>query len=386
MRITLVTRIFLPEPSAASQRLAALAGALAERGDSVTVLTSTPPRVRRAEPSPRGYRIRRWPVLRDRAGYVRGYLPYLSFDVPALFRVLFSRHVDVVVVEPPPTTGMAVRIACALRRTPYVYYAADVLSLAAASTGAPGVVLRVVRWLESRALRGAAHVVAVSDGVAHAVRELAPTARVSIVGHGVDPVSFRADVPPQEPEVDAAYVGTASEWHGAGVFATALKALDIRGVRPRVAFVGQGSDWEQLAAELADLPHVTFGPPVDAESAARRLRGARVALASLRPHIGYDFAVPTKMYSALAVGTPVVLSAPPSLRAVVENADLGWACDDSAAAVADAIEDAVASEPSPGRRAAIAEWAVANVSATAVAGRVIDAIDEAAAGGRRRTG
>ncbi|MDO5500237.1 MAG: hypothetical protein Q4F67_11230 [Propionibacteriaceae bacterium] len=35
------------------------------------------------------------------------------------------------IVEPPPTTGLVVRVACALRRTPYVYYAADLWSVAA---------------------------------------------------------------------------------------------------------------------------------------------------------------------------------------------------------------------------------------------------------------
>jgi glycosyltransferase involved in cell wall biosynthesis len=244
-----------------------------------------------------------------------------------------------------------------------------------------------VRWIETRALRGAAAVVAVSDGVAEAVREMAPETRIEVVGHGVDPRSFHAGVRPLEPELDAVYVGTASEWHGAGVFAAALRILDERGIHPRVAFVGQGSDWDQLREELGGLPGVTFGPSVDADTAARRLRGARVALASLKPSVGYDFAVPTKMYSALAVGTPVVLSAPARLHSLVEANGLGWACSEDPEEIAGAMQRAIADSPSTERRAGIAEWARSNVSAPAVAVRVIDLLqDVVAASSNPRSG
>lgn len=378
MRITLVTRIFLPEPAAASQRLGALADVLADRGDDVTVLTSRPPRARASDSVSFPYRVRRWPVLRDGSGAVRGYVPYLSFDIPAFFRVLFGHRPDVVIVEPPPTTGTAVRIACGIRRVPYVYYAADILSIAAASAGAPRLVARAVRWLEGFALRGAARVVAVTEGVAAEVRTLAPRVQIDIVGHGVDSDVFNDAVEPEASAVDAVYMGTASELHGAVVFADALRILADRGVEPRVAFVGQGSEWEALRSVVSDLPYVSFEPPVSAVTAARRLRGAGVALASLKPHGGYDFAVPTKMYSAVAVGTPVIVSGPPSLRTVVESSDLGWACDDSPHAVAAAIEAALESPLSSRRRAAIASWARENVSASAVADRVARALDAAA--------
>ena len=36
--------------------------------------------------------ISRWPVLRDGGGNVRGYVQYLSFDLPAFFRLLVQRR------------------------------------------------------------------------------------------------------------------------------------------------------------------------------------------------------------------------------------------------------------------------------------------------------
>lgn len=50
-------------------------------------------------------------------------------------------------------------------------------------------------------------------------------------------------------------------------------------------------------------PIVILGNQVP-ERAARWQRGATVALASVRPGAGYDFAYATKVLSALSCGTP----------------------------------------------------------------------------------
>src|SRR5699024_11245954 len=105
VRVTLATRIFLPEPSAASFRLAALVRALADDGARVDVLTTSPgPGVEQAEDAPTDAlpaRVRRAPVLRDATGYGRGYLPYLGFDGPLGRRPRRTRRAGAVVVRPP---------------------------------------------------------------------------------------------------------------------------------------------------------------------------------------------------------------------------------------------------------------------------------------------
>ncbi|MFQ7930551.1 MAG: glycosyltransferase, partial [Pauljensenia sp.] len=217
MLVTLATRTFTPEPTAAALRLGALARALAAGGNRVRVLTSrlAPSVARDAASSaddPHGptplereggtqgqgapaetgngegghglVEVRRAPVLRDKTGAVRGYVSYLSFDLPLIARLLTGARPDVVVSEPPPTTGAAVRLACALRRLPYVYYCADIVSDAAALAGVPRPIVRAVAALESFALRGARSVIAVSDGVARRARDLGAK-RVVVVPNGV---------------------------------------------------------------------------------------------------------------------------------------------------------------------------------------------------------
>lgn len=371
MRITLTSRIFSPEPSAASFRLAAVANALDAAGHSVTVLTST---YGAGEPSSTrpGVRVKRARVLRDRAGYVRGYVQYLSFDVPLLFRLLFSRHADVVVTEPPPTTGAIVRIASWLRRSPYVYYAADIWSDAAASTGAPGWVVHGVRSLELFALRGASAILSVSEGVSLRLLELGIREHVQLIGNGVDTSQFGlAGTEPEPAQPYLVYAGTASEVHGATIFLDAFANVIVTQPDARLVFIGQGSERAELERAAQSLPvgAVRFEPRLPPEAVAGWLRGASASLASVRPGQGYDFSFPTKMYASVACGTPVIYAGVGPGRDFARNGDLGEGIDYEVGAVAAAMRRALDVPPSRSRRARIRDWAVRNVDLAAVAQR-----------------
>ncbi|NAZ76998.1 glycosyltransferase, partial [Kineococcus sp. T13] len=185
--IRIATRTYPPDVGAAPFRLRALARALVAAGCEVEVVTTAPAPGSAPAPLDAGTGVRRAAVLRDADGAVRGYLPYLSFDVPLTARLLLGRRPDVVVHEPPPTTGLATRAASALRRTPYVSYLPDVWSQGAVAAGAPRPVLAAVRLAEQVALRGAAAVLAVTAGMAaEVVRAGVDARRVHVVGNGVD--------------------------------------------------------------------------------------------------------------------------------------------------------------------------------------------------------
>ncbi len=363
-RVVVTTRIFTPDRAAAAFRLQALVEALVARDAQVQVLTTR---------SNDGFMmtfdddeqavlsISRWPVLRDASGYVRGYLPYMSFDVPLVLRLLVARRPDVVVVEPPPTTGVVVRAVTGLRskisrrRIPYVYYAADVWSDASASTGAPDVVVMLLRAFERCALAGASDVIAVSDGVAQRVRELGATV-VHVVPNGIDtdvfcPTDVVDPAPTPETTADRAvrdgipagpfllYAGTASEWQGAEIFAEAMREVLRQVPEARLVFLGQGSSWPALQAIADELPDgaIELRPLVPPADAARWHRAATGAVVSVKPGLGYDFAYPTKVLAALACGTPVVYAGPGPAVADLSEHRLGQAVAHDAHAVAQAM-------------------------------------------------
>lgn len=385
-RATLATRIFAPEPAAASFRLAALVTGLVRAGADVTVVTVTVPG-RAADPRREGVRVRRRPVLRDKTGYVRGYAQYASFDVPLLLRLLFSRRPDVVVAEPPPTTGAVVRAVCAVRRLPYVYYAADVWSDAATSTGAPRLVVKLLRAVESWTLRGASRVLAVSPEMGRRVRELGAR-DVTVVPNGIDTEVFSADGPraddaPSGPY--AVYAGTTSEWQGADVFVRAMAKVRSAVPGASLVVVGQGSGWEDLVEAAAELPDggacVRLLPPVAAPGAAAWQRGAALAVVSLRPGIGYDFAIPTKVLAGAACGTPVLFAGPQGPASdLVRTARIGRAVDYDVDQVSDAMITMMTDLPDDAERRRLAEWADEKASARSASARAAAAV-RAAAGG-----
>lgn len=336
-RVVVATRLYAPEPYAAALRQHGLARALAARGAQVEVLTSTPAGL--TAPEDPGVRVRSAPVLRDETGYIRGYVQYMSFDIPLAVRLLCVRRPDLVIAEPPPTTGAVVRVVAALRGIPYAYYAADVWSDAATATGAPGWVVAALRAVERFALSGARYVLTVSDGVAERVSALGAR-RVEVLPNGIDTEVFipSGDVDPDAPEGPYfLYAGTASEWQGAGVFVEALRLVHREEPRAELVFLGQGSDWEHLR-DLADGdPRVHLVPVVPPARAAAWQRGAVASVVSIRPGLGYDFAYPTKIFAALACGTPVIYAGPGPARAEVQESSLGWATDYDARAVADSM-------------------------------------------------
>jgi len=371
--VVLATRTFPPDSGAAPFRLRALVAALSARGADVEVLTTRParPAPKASTPAPPPARVRRWPVLRDRAGRVRGYLPYASFDVPLAARLLATRRPDAVIAEPPPTTGAVVRAVAALRRVPYAYYAADVLTTAAEGAGVRGRALTVLRSLESWALRGAAVVLTTSPGMADQLVALGATrARVVVVGTGADTDLFTPDGPRASEHEGPllVYAGTMSEVHGAAVFVDAFAAVAADHPDARVVFLGDGTERPALTerAERLAPGRVSFRGQVPGEEVARWLRTAWAGLAAM-PH--YEVAYATKMFAATACGAPVVYAGPGPCVQLVRDGELGWAVPWDVADVAAAMRQALAAAPTPSQRARIAAWTREHASLAATAAR-----------------
>lgn len=371
-RAVIASRLYVPGASAASFRMEALAETLAKH-DGVTVLTSTTPSTVAAGHAASAVKVKRLPVLRDRTGAIRGYIQYLSFDLPLIFRLLGNRG-SVIVAEAPPTTGLAAVIAGTLTRTPVVYYPGDVWTDAVASMNAPRLVVSVMAALERLVIRRSVRTLAVSPEVAERLAALGGRSECVVeVGNGIDTKTFRpALTPPKVARPYFVYTGTMSEWQRPDVFITALAMLGDIDVDIR--FFGQGSmedELRTLAEEIAP-GRVHFGGLVSPAASAGWIRGAVAALVSIVPGIGYDFARPTKIYAAAAVGTPVLFAGAPTGAALVADAGLGEAVDFTAPGIAAAMRrlvEAAQDGTSEAARAHRAAWAAENVSLTSVGER-----------------
>lgn len=379
MRVTIVSRIYQPEPASASLFLGAVASIVQDAGDQVRVLTARPPRALADGHSPA--HVRTFPVFRDRNGYVRGYLQYVSFDVPLLFRLLLSSRPDVVLVEPPPTTGAVVRVVCALRRIPYVYDAADIWSDAAAMATRSATVVRVLRAVERFALRGAARIVTISAGVAGRIEELGVATPVSITGFGADTSTF--GYRPAAPSRSFVYAGSYSTWHGADIALEAFALLHADHPDYRLLVIGNGDAGalRGRARELGIDASVSVLPPVPAAELVSYLATATASVATLRPGTGYDYAFTSKAYSSLAVGCPVVFAGPgptgPFLESANRQVRAGAAVAFDAEHLAAALRREAADPASPRERRELAAWTAREHSMRSVAQRVREVLHDA---------
>lgn len=176
------------------------------------------------------------------------------------------------------------------------------------------------------------------------------------------------------------YAGTASEWQGAEIFARAMHRVLREVPDARLVYLGQGSSWPALRALAAELPagSVELRDPVDAATSAIWQRAARAAVVSLKPGIGYDFAMPTKMFAALACGTPVVFAGPGPAAQLVRAESLGTATDYHVDQVATAMAAALRTPPTEAERDRLAAWVLEHRSLAAVGRRGAAAIAAAA--------
>ncbi|AIY01260.1 glycosyl transferase family protein [Arthrobacter sp. PAMC 25486] len=374
LKVVVATRLYVPEVGAAAFRLKALVDGLVEQGAEVTVLTTKLPAGSPVfKPS---YKLKRWPVLRDAGGYVRGYVQYLSFDIPAFFRLL-GTPADVVVSEPPPTTGVVVALSSLIRRRPYVYYAADIWSEALSAMDVSPIVKKVLGAVEGFVLRRAAQVIAVSEPVAEQVAKFGvPASRIAVAGNGVDTNIF---TPIGERAAAAApyfiYTGTMSEWQGADIFIKALVLVRKQFPDVDIRFFGQGTDEDHLKDTANELVPggVHFGGVVAPAEAAQWIRGAAGALVSIKPGQGYDFAKPTKIYAAAGCGVPVVFAGQGAGAEIVEEGGLGIAAGYDPQGVAAAMIELLSSTSSALDQQRRVDWVMENAS-LAAAGRKAAAV------------
>ncbi|WP_246454349.1 glycosyltransferase [Leucobacter denitrificans] len=206
------------------------------------------------------------------------------------------------------------------------------------------------------------------------------------VGNGVDTdrlsKSLQATVTSGETRRESrvfVYAGTASEVHGAEIFVEAMPMVLKTYPDVRLRFIGGGSERDSLIRRVNQLgiSHaVTFESTKQIEELAPILRQATVAIASVRPNSGYDFAFPTKLYAAAVCGAKLLYTGNGPARDFVNvelsGEPLGTAVDFDPLSVASAMVELIREEQSIERRIAVSTWAKEALSLKKVSERIVE--------------
>lgn len=371
MHILLLNQYFPPDTSATAKIAALVAETLARR-HRVTVLAGRPS----YDPSERHpfYLLRRevlgesnGPVLVERVGstaYVRyemrrrvsNYLTYLGLAVP---RALALRADVVLAMTDPPVAGIAGAVVAQLSGRPFVYNIRDLYPDMAVG----GKIVRPASWVDAwenlhrRALRRAKRVIVLGEDM-----------RERIIAKGVHPahvvvVRDGTPVPIGAPSADQPDVREvigqircgfpfvvlhAGNLGFYGAWETLLRAaqlLEDDGVG--FVFVGQGAARSQIEAASRGCSAVRFLPFRPPEEIPHVMAAGDLHVVTVRRGLE-GVVVPSKLYSILGAGRPVLAVAPQEseVARIVCQGGCGVAVDpDDPAALAAAVR-ALARDPS----------------------------------------
>jgi glycosyltransferase involved in cell wall biosynthesis len=357
MRILLLNEYYPPDTSATAKMAAQVAETLAQRHE-VTVLAGRPSYDPDEHyPFALLRRETRNNVTVERVGSttyprhqmrrrVSNYLSYLALAVP---RALAIPTDVVLAMTDPPVAGIAGAYVARLRKRTFVYNIRDLYPDMAIG----GDIVRPNRWVERweemhrKALRHATRVIVLGDCMRDRIlaKGVEPK-RVVVVRDGTSPPSsMPAASDPVVQEIRCGFpfvVLHAGNLGFYGAWNTLLKAAEIlRDDGVGFVFVGDGANRATLGAAAANLQNVRFLPFRPAAEIPHVMMAGDLHVITVRRGLE-GVVVPSKLYSTLASGRPVLAVTPGESDAarIVRNDCCGRAADpEDPNAVAAAIRE-----------------------------------------------
>jgi colanic acid biosynthesis glycosyl transferase WcaI len=277
---------------------------------------------------------------------VSNYLSYLALAVP---RALALRPDVVLAMTDPPIAGIAGAFVARVARRPFVYNIRDLYPDMAIG----GDIVRPTKWVERwekmhrRALHQAARVIVLGDDMRdRVVSKGIASDKVVVVRDGT---TFQSSMPERkDPVVTEIRCGFpfvvlhAGNLGFYGAWGTLLRAAEIlRSEGIGLVFVGDGANRASMGAAASSIPNIRFLPFRPVEQVPHVMMAGDLHVITVRRGLE-GVVVPSKLYSILAAGRPVLAVAPgesDAARIVVQSC-CGVAVDPGdPVAVAEAIRE-----------------------------------------------
>ena len=333
LRIAVLCPHFAPDTAPTGEVITAIVHELAALGHELHVVTSLPwyrdhaiepgweGRLVRTETTAWGSITRVHPfATKDKRNLLRRAWGFVGFSGLAGLTSLRGGRVDAVLAMSPPftmgLTGWAVHL---LRRGPLVYNIQDVFPDAAIATGAitNRRIIAVAKWVERFSYQRSAVVTVLSQEMqANVVAKVKPgrAGDVIVIPNFTDTDAIRPldrhtalraelDIGDEPVVIYAGNVG----------FSQSLEmVVDAAREVPEATFVinGGGSARDALQLRAAGIANIRFGDYQPTERLAEVLATGDIHLVPLRAGLG-SVSVPSKTYSILAAGRPVLAAIDP---------------------------------------------------------------------------
>jgi len=344
VKLLFINRYYAPDQSGTSRILAELAQDLIKAGMGVTVVASDGDTIEPARHYPKRERLDqvtvfRVPTWRFSRGSILGWvLNSFSFYPMALWRALRAgRHDVVVLMSDPPllqALGPVIRLFTRARIVCWCHDLYPEVAVALSILYERSWFERLLGVLSQWSLSRADQVIAIGDGmVERLLRKGVARDRIEVIGNWADgekitPLPFEQNPFACQHGLEGKFIALYSGNLGVGHhFDTIIEAARrLRGVnRLALLFIGAGKRLAWLREQMLNATPARFLPPQPDSSLTQSLGAGHVHLVTLQPGLE-GVIVPSKLYSALAAGRPVIFIGPPSSEAarLVEKAGCGF--------------------------------------------------------------
>ncbi|MBT5938780.1 MAG: glycosyltransferase family 4 protein [Rhodospirillaceae bacterium] len=365
MKILFLTENFPPETNAAATRVYERALYWVKAGHQVTVITCAPNfpqgalfdgyknRWRQTEDMSGINVVRVKTYISANRGVIRRSLDFLSFGVMGFMTGLFQPRPDIVAATSPQffaaVAGWAIG-AC--RRLPFVFELGDLWPTSIAAVGAmkKGFLLNLVEKFELFLYRRSARIAALTQAFKkNLISRGIDETKIDVVLNGVDLPRYAPRIRDSELAAEwqvadkfvIGYVGTHGMAHGlANVLEAAERLRDLDDIRFLLAGAGAERDMLMETAKQKSLPNVIFLPMQPKEKMPAVWSLCDIALVHLKNSPAFAEVIPSKMFEAMAMGLPILLSVPEGeARRILDGHQAGlWVPPENPEALAEAAK------------------------------------------------
>lgn len=272
---------------------------------------------------------RLWTPPYRRSLLMRG-LNILVFDLVCCLKILFSATSRNVVVFVSPPTVPFTRLACLIRRIPFVLDVQDLWPEFLVGMGLRnGLVTSMMQHTSRWLYKSATRVMAVSESMRAYITHIRGRNDVVLAPLGVDVDRYQCSGGVQSARpghMTVIYCGAHNPANGLENLLEVASLLKDRSPGVRFVLVGDGASKKRLL-EIADslrLTNVVFRDPVPARDVPNLLSQADVCITLLQDIPVFRMVRPNKIYEYMAASRPIVCCIPGEAGEVVLQAQAGF--------------------------------------------------------------
>ena len=346
MRILFLTDNYPPEVNAPATRTYEHAKIWVEEGHEVTIITCAPnfPQGEVYD----GYQnkmfqrekmdgidvIRVWSYITSNEGFIKRSLDYFSFAVTSFLTGIIQKTDVIVATSPQFFTTWSGWALSKIKRKPWVFELRDLWPESIKTVGAleDGFIYNILERIELSLYRSADLVVPVTDAFKENLsnRGISPEKQL-VIPNGSNLDLFDSSKNSNglreklglEDKFIVGYIGTHGMAHSLDFILDCIHEIDSSDYH--FLFIGDGAKKEELVAlaKRRKMKNITFVDPVPKQEVPNYLAAVDVSLVPLKKSDTFKTVIPSKIFEAAAMDTPILLGVEGQAQEIVEEYEAG---------------------------------------------------------------